>query len=193
MIVKAHTASGLEESTELDLAGINHIHVEFTPTGDGTDINLITLMTSDPAFVPEEIVFEDECVPDNPFYIRWINRHGGYDYEMMENRYFTESETSSIENIYPYIRNSEPYNRTTETISLEYDQVVTVGKTGLDKPGFYKMQAILTSPKIDVYNPALEMWIGIVLAGNHSLTYQSDLSIYDVEFDFELAKDYIQF
>ena len=44
-----------------------------------------------------------ECVPQSPFYVRWLNRFGGLDYWMFELRQEFKRKQSSYEDFEPYI------------------------------------------------------------------------------------------
>lgn len=131
----------------------------------------------------------DGCVPDAPFYVRWINTAGGWDSWMFERRTETD-EVEDVNNIQLYI--ADPTD-TQQTVSLNSAQTVTVGEGLLSKDDYRALAALPRSPRIQWYNEELQTWQTIVIAEGFSATWNNRNGFGNVEFTFALPRLLTQF
>ncbi len=131
----------------------------------------------------------DGCVPDAPFYIRWINTMGGWDSWMFERR----EETDDVEDVSSIQLHAANPTDTQTTVSLSASRTVTVGEGLLSKDEYRALAALPRSPRIQWYNEELQAWQTIVVAEGFSATWNSRNGFGDVEFTFALPRILTQF
>ena len=129
------------------------------------------------------------CVPDAPFYIRWINTMGGWDSWMFERR----EETDDVEDVSSIQLHAANPTDTQTTVSLSASRTVTVGEGLLSKDEYRALAALPRSPRIKWYNEELQAWQTIVVAEGFSATWNSRNGFGDVEFTFALPRILTQF
>lgn len=141
-----------------------------------------------------EVVFEPACTPANPFYIRWINRDGGFEYQMFDqHKAFTDAAGGFVE-FSPSFDSTTAASRTREVLDMtECKATAAVGLEGLDRATFDRLRGIIYSPRIDHYNEKLERWEGVTLDGNTSVAWDTHGSLGSVEFTFRLKEVQLQF
>lgn len=154
------------------------------------NINKIDVWTlgEDSEFITSYPVAEG-CVPDAPFYVRWINTSGGWDSWMFERREETD-DVEDVNNIQLYI--ADPTD-TQQTVSLNAARTVTVGEGLLSKDDYRTLAALPRSPRIQWYNEELQRWQTIVIAEGFSASWNSRNGFGSVEFTFALPRILTQF
>lgn len=76
------------------------------------------------------------CTPNNPFYVRWINQMGGYDYWMFGKRQVFTHKTENKKTFRPYISNILKAQTTTELYKFDVTEQVVVGAEQLKNEYF---------------------------------------------------------
>lgn len=145
---------------------------------------------------PAVCEFVETCTPENPIYLRWINRLGGWDYQMLSADEFTK-ETSNVTTFRPYLRNTINHERggtlrTQIPISLEPGESVTAGCKWDGLTEYRKLANIIYSPEIHYWNVRLQKWLGVWL-DRHSITKQAGNKFGEFEIDITLPDPFIQF
>ena len=130
------------------------------------------------------------CLPDNPFYIRWVNDDGGYDYEMFSRNTQYEDDLTDLETI--QIAARDPYN-TQEAINATLFINATVGKDGLTTTEYMSIKKLMRSPLIQYYNTEQNKWHTIVLADSTSTERSTRSELHSIEFTFQLPRIKLQF
>lgn len=131
--------------------------------GRGKDFDHLTIFRTAGTSVAEYDI-ETGCVPDRPFFVRWINTRGGWDYHMFERRE-ERSEVGDISNIQ---RVAVDPNDTQATVSVSAVRTVTVGEGLLDRDAYPILAALARSPRIEWYDEELGAWQAVVLAEDFS-------------------------
>lgn len=123
------------------------------------------------------------CIPDNPFYIRWINEKGGYDFWMFKSYPSDEQEIEDIINTLPYP--SDQY-RIWHRASAIGRKRITVGDGLLTREEFECLKFIPRSPLVEWYDESVGKWQTVVFEDSISVTWNSRSGLGDIEYTFTL-------
>lgn len=132
------------------------------------------------------------CTPNNPFYVRWINQMGGYDYWMFGKRQVFTHKTENKKTFRPYISNILKAQTTTELYKFDVTEQVVVGAEQLKNEYFKPLSKIILSPQIEWYNENTERWIHVYIA-DYDFDYNTAKSSQDIEITFSLPDKQLQF
>lgn len=137
------------------------------------------------------IIFVDTEVPCNPFYIRWINRKGGWDTYMFEqHKKYTQEVDRGDQYVLANAR--DPY--TTETrgeLAPEFKNIVQAGAEQLDENDFNLLKGIALSPLVQVYDYQIATWQR-VLVNDTDLTWDTKAPRNTVSYEFQLIDEQTQ-
>lgn len=137
------------------------------------------------------IMFIDTEVPCNPFYIRWINRKGGWDTYMFEQH---KKYTQEIDRGDRYVLANarDPYTSETRgELAPEVKNIVQVGAEQLDENDFNLLEGIALSPLVQVYNYQIQAWQR-VLVDDSDLTWDTKSPRNTVSYEFQLIDEQTQ-
>ena len=137
------------------------------------------------------IIFVDTEVPCNPFYIRWINRKGGWDTYMFEQH---KKYTQEIDRGDRYVLANArgPYaSETRGELALEVKNIVQAGAEQLDENDFNLLEGIALSPLVQVYNYQIKAWQR-VLVDDSDLTWDTKSPRNTVSYEFQLIDEQTQ-
>lgn len=137
------------------------------------------------------IRFVDTEVPCNPFYIRWINRKGGWDTYMFEQH---KKYTQEIDRGDQYVLANarDPYTSETRgELAPEFKNIVQAGAEQLDENDFNLLKGIALSPLVQVYNYQIEAWQR-VLVDDTDLTWDTKAPRNTVSYEFRLIDEQTQ-
>lgn len=154
-----------------------------------SDVTHLTIRFGSAGNILGEYSISEGCVPDAPFYVRWINASGGWNSWMFERRTETD-EVEDANNIQLYI--ADPTD-TQQTVSLNAARTVTVGEGLLSKDDYRILAALPRSPRIQWYNEELNTWQTIVIAESFSATWNTRNGFGNVEFTFAMPRLLTQF
>lgn len=105
---------------------------------------------------------EKRCIPTNPFYIRWINQLGGWDYWMFSFRQTIESKVKGIKTFEPTVFDIENATKLSEEYYKEAEQSITVGAEGLNSNEFDSISKLIYSPRIEFYQKETGRWFKLI-------------------------------
>lgn len=125
------------------------------------------------------------CVPRSPFYIRWINRYGGFDHWMFCKRQTFEREIKKLETFNPYIADFATASGTTVAINKTIESMVTIGAEGLAAGEWKVLSFIADSPFVQWYNEERQVWTDIIVE-KCKLEMQTDNALHSLEFEIQL-------
>lgn len=137
------------------------------------------------------IIFVDTEVPCNPFYVRWINRKGGWDTYMFEQH---KKYTQEIDRGDRYVLANARGPYTSETrgeLAPEFKNIVQAGAEQLDENDFNLLKGIALSPLVQVYNYQIEAWQR-VLVDDTDLTWDTKAPRNTVSYEFQLIDEQTQ-
>lgn len=137
------------------------------------------------------IRFVDTEVPCNPFYIRWINKKGGWDTYMFEQH---KKYTQEVDRGDPYVLANfrDPYaSQTRGELAPEFKNIVQAGAEQLDENDFNLLKGIALSPLVQVYNYQIGEWQR-VLVDDTDLTWDTKAPRNTVSYEFQLIDEQTQ-
>lgn len=126
-----------------------------------TDNNVIVVYNPEDGYLMQRIAVNNVCTPKNPFYVRWANDLGGFDYQMFTTR---QTLTTSAENETSYLQYYEDSALTTRakiTTGLEVSESVTFGVSNLTNKEYSIVKDLLVSPQIEYYDTTLSKWLAL--------------------------------
>lgn len=137
------------------------------------------------------IIFVDTEVPCNPFYIRWINRKGGWDTYMFEqHKKYTQEVDRGDQYVLANAR--DPYTSETRgELAPEFKNIVQAGADQLDENDFNLLKGIALSPLVQVYNYQVGAWQR-VLVDDTDLTWDTKAPRNTVSYEFQLIDEQTQ-
>lgn len=142
--------------------------------------------------LPDALLVECRCVPQSPFYVRWLNRFGGIDYWMFEKRQTLQRKHDSYTDFQPYISNYSEATGTNYPCSKEVSEYVTVGAELLSENEWYEISRMLYSPVIQWYDERREVWVDI-MADKGDLSMLTDNPAHSLEITFVMPQPQLQF
>lgn len=137
------------------------------------------------------IMFVDTEVPCNPFYVRWINRKGGWDTYMFEQHKKYTQEVDRGDQ-YMLANSRDPYaSETMGELAPRFKNIVRAGAEQLDEDDFDLLKGIALSPLAQVYNYYLGAWQR-VLVDDTDLTWDTKAPRNTVSYEFQLIDEQTQ-
>lgn len=137
------------------------------------------------------IRYVDTEVPCNPFYIRWINRKGGWDTYMFEQHKKYTQEVDRGDQ-YELANSRDPYaSQTRGELAPEFKNIVQAGAEQLDENDFNLLKGIALSPLVQVYNYQVGAWQR-VLVDDTDLTWDTKAPRNTVSYEFQLIDEQTQ-
>ena len=183
--IEINTKDGNKETVDLNINALQHITVEQTISDEITDIdNIVVRAVLSLTITPIKIEFVPTCIPEHPFYVRWINMRGGYDYKMFEARHQrTLSISGNVEHQF-FIEDTTAARRTHERLFFEANDSIAVGADLLSHDEFVNLSKIILSPKIEWFDHELTVWKEITIDGNAKAVWdsQSVKGVFEVKF-----------
>lgn len=137
------------------------------------------------------IMFVDTEVPCNPFYVRWINRKGGWDTYMFEQHKKYTQEVDRGDQ-YMLANSRDPYaSETMGELAPRFKNIVRAGAEQLDEDDFDLLKGIALSPLAQVFNYHLGVWQRI-LVDDTDLTWDTKAPRNTVSYEFQLIDEQTQ-
>lgn len=137
------------------------------------------------------IRYVDTEVPCNPFYVRWINRKGGWDTYMFEQHKKYTQEVDRGDQ-YMLANSRDPYaSETMGELAPRFKNIVRAGAEQLDEDDFDLLKGIALSPLAQVYNYRLGVWQR-VLVDDTDLTWDTKSPRNTVSYEFQLIDEQTQ-
>jgi hypothetical protein len=169
----------------------------FLLTNSGTIIQAnnsqnITVKGVDILEVQAEEDVLSSCTPGNPFYVRWINRMGGFDYRMF---YENQSYALNVKNQATFIPVADDIlnaGYTAREVSKEAERTVTVGAGNLTDIEYKELLTISTSPRVEVWDTESRKWYQVYVASG-KFEYSSRDIRKEIAVELTLPSPQIQF
>lgn len=158
---------------------------------DGADYVKLSIFGRAFADKAWNIIFVDTEVPCNPFYIRWINRKGGWETYMFEQHKKYTQEVDRGDR-YVLANARDPYaSETRGELAPEVKNMVRAGAEQLDENDFNLLKGIALSPLVQVYNYQIGAWQR-VLVDDTDLTWDTKAPRNTVSYEFQLIDEQTQ-
>lgn len=175
-------------STRLNIPLVREFETEVS-----TDVNYVKLRLSEGPYSSQawNIIFIDTERPCNPFYIRWINRKGGWDTYMFEQHKKYAQEVDRGDQ-YVLVNSRGPYaSQTRGELAPEFKNIVQAGAEQLDENDFNLLKGIALSPLVQRYNLSVKAWQR-VLVNDTDLTWDTKTPRNTVSYEFQLIDEQTQ-
>lgn len=175
-------------STRLNIPLVREFETEVS-----TDVNYVKLRLSGGSYSSQawNIIFIDTERPCNPFYIRWINRKGGWDTYMFE-QYKKYTQEVDRGDQYVLANSRDPYaSQTRGELAPEFKNIVQAGAEQLDENDFNLLKGIALSPLVQSYNLSIKAWQR-VLVNDTDLTWDTKTPRNTVSYEFQLIDEQTQ-
>lgn len=158
---------------------------------DKADYVKLRLPVSEYSSQAWNIIFIDTEIPCNPFYIRWINRKGGWDTYMFEQH---KKYTQEVDRGDQYVLANSRDPRASQTrgeLAPELKNIVQAGAEQLDENDFNLLKGIALSPLVQRYNYPAKAWQR-VLVDDTDLTWDTKTPRNTVSYEFQLIDEQTQ-
>lgn len=194
VVVKGSTGNQSDISAILNIPSRLNIPLVYEFEDENVDgADYVKLRPSEGAFPDQawNIIFVDTEVPCNPFYIRWINRKGGWDTYMFEQH---KKYTQEVDRGDQYVlaNSRDPYAPETRgELAPEFKNIVQAGAEQLDENDFNLLKGIALSPLVQVYNYQIGAWQR-VLVDDTDLTWDTKAPRNTVSYEFQLIGEQTQ-
>lgn len=189
----AKTFEGTTSDVSLSQEELQHVHAEFMPMFEVSDIEKVTFSGPMALIDDIDVIFERTCTPDSPFYVRWINRLGGWEYHMFALHKIWSDTASPSFSFQPVGGEKITATRTREIGAIEYTETVEVGETQLDIDMFRFLKSIITSPNVQHWNEARQAWEGVTLTDKTTASWNTKNSLGQLTLKFTLIDQRTQF
>lgn len=185
---------GIEEEDQFDISRRLNIPLVYEFDDKNSDgAEYVKLRLSGGLFPRQawNIIFVDTEEPCNPFYIRWINRKGGWDTYMFEqHKKYTQEVDRGDQYVLANAR--DPYTSETRgELAPEFKNIVQAGAEQLDENDFNLLKGIALSPLVQVYNYQVSAWQR-VLVNDTDLTWNTKTPRNTVSYEFQLIDEQTQ-
>lgn len=188
MLTGATTEIQYDISTRLNIPLVAEFDDENSDGADYVKLRPSGGVSPDQAW---NIIFVDTEVPCNPFYIRWINRKGGWDTYMFEQHKKCTQEVDRGDQ-YMLANSRDPYTPETRgELAPELKNIVQAGAEQLDENDFNLLKGIALSPLVQVYNYQIGAWQR-VLVDDTDLTWDTKAPRNTVSYEFQLIDEQTQ-
>lgn len=123
----------------------------------------ITTMDSSMIFLVKKmgIRVASQPVPSQPFYVRWINQHGGVDYYMFSSQQRMQATVKSSNAHTAYAPDTKNARTNSKVYSITTENKVTVGAENVAGDMFNALCRLPFSPMIEWYHEELCKWIAL--------------------------------
>lgn len=186
--------TGISDENQFDISSRPNIPLVYEfEHEESAGADYVKLRPSGGGFPNEawNIWFVDTEVPCNPFYIRWINRKGGWETYMFEQH---KKYTQEVDRGDQYVLANARDPHTSETrgeLAPEVKNIVQAGAEQLDENDFNLLKGIALSPLVQVYNYQIRVWQR-VLVDDTDLTWDTKAPRNTVSYEFQLIDEQTQ-
>lgn len=162
---------GFDEDNDYD-----HLQDEYGNDVENEDGDKILLL---PSF---DIPVNVKCIPQKPFYVRWINALGGIDYFMFFKHRMLKPQVKSSSVFRPYVGDNAAVrtNRIPYAVSTEHE--LTCGAAGLTRTEFKALEWLPFSPYIEYWDADKQRWFRLSVS-----KYSGSLDEWEETKSFEIT------
>lgn len=132
------------------------------------------------------------CIPESPFYVRWINQFGGVDYFMFSRRQEYEQTVKQVSSYEVVVDNILSARANSRAYALTVENRVTVGADGVPADIYKALRLLPFSPVIEWWNEELSKWIALSPSKFTGKMRTSD-STHSIEATFDLPRLNLQY
>lgn len=190
-----HITFDVIAQTVVDLA--NYPNDYYLRDNDGViikdaDANPITLDDIPSTYKATSMQVDTRKAPAHPFYVRWINRLGGYDYWMFGCRQYITRSLSSQNTYASYFEDVQQSAGDTQVYGKEGKEQAEVSSGLLNPNQFEQVSRLIYSPRIEWYNEAASKWLTLLVDKSDN-TMGTHQTMRECLFTFTLPTPQLQF
>jgi hypothetical protein len=137
--------------------------------------------------LPDTLQVECACVPANPFYVRWLNRYGGYDCQMFQKRQLFEHSQENVTAYEPFTADFQTATGTHRLISKAVEKSVVIGIEQLSSADWDILSYVVNSSRVQYYNTFQQRWLDVII-DKTKCAKQTDESAHAIELTLMLPK-----
>ncbi len=131
----------------------------------------------------------DTCVPENPYYIRWINDIGGWEYNMFSyNRQHSFSLADRVN-----IQRPQGSATSQSMVSATPTQSITIVEEGLSYAEFVRLSGIVVAPIVEHYNEDTGEWESLLVGEDTSVVYEPSTTQQSITIELIEPRPLLQF
>lgn len=131
-------------------------------------------------------------INENPFFVRWLNQRGAFDYWCFQKRQTDERQGSEMKTIRSYIENPETATGTHTKIDMSAARKMIAGATNLTYNQWDVISWLQYSPLVEYYDIATATWIKVIVEPT-KLDYLTDKPAGKLEFSFVFPELILQY
>ena len=135
----------------------------------------------------DTLQIECACIPTNPFYIRWLNRYAGFDYQMFQKRQLFEHSQSDVITHEPFITDYETATGTQKLVSKSVEQTVIIGAEHLTIAEWDIILYVINSALVQYFNVEQQRWLDVII-DKPKAQRQTDDGLHTIELTLILPK-----
>ena len=132
-------------------------------------------------------------MPCSPFYVRWVNQQGGWDYWMFGHRQFINRSISNQITFNPYVQNQQLVKGFETVVGMEGTEKIKVGSESMTENDYECVSKLIYSPTIEWFNEATRLWQSITIDGDGANENDTNATRKDIEITFKLPTPQLQF
>jgi len=151
----------------------------------------IEVWSTAPGFIQNIKTIETQ-IPSSPFYVKWINQQGGWDYWMFSHRQYLSRNIANQVVFNPYTEDQLTAKGFAELISIDGIEKVKVGAPSLNENDYDCVSKLIYSPSIMWFNEETGKWNTILIEPSDN-TKDTRSTFNDLEFTFSLPTPQLQF
>jgi len=131
-------------------------------------------------------------IKENPFFVKWQNAVGDWDYWCFSKRQTLTNQSSEIKTVRSYIYNTYISRKSHTKIDQSAATKVIAGSTNLNRNEWDTISWIANSPTVEYYDITNAVWYEILVEGA-SNSYMNDKPAGKLEFSFVMPEIQLQF
>lgn len=156
------------------------------------------------AFLPIEVISLPDGFVQNakevtdgnyssPFYIKWINQQGGWDYWMFSHRQYITRAVANPQTFKPYVQDQQTAKSYLELVKQDGIEKIKVGASSMSENEFECVSKLIYSPMIQWFNEDTGLWSTIQVDGDGSNENDTRSTLKGIELTFLLPTPQLQF
>jgi hypothetical protein len=151
----------------------------------------IEVWSTAPGFVQNMKTIETQ-IPSSPFYVKWINQQGGWDYWMFSHRQYLSRNSANQVTFNPYIEDQLTAKGFTQLVLVDGIEKVKVGAASLNDNDYDCVSKLIYSPSTQWFNESTGKWNTVLIEPSEN-TKDTRSTFNDLEFTFLLPTPQLQF
>lgn len=135
----------------------------------------------------------DTCVPDNPFYICWLNKLGGWDFWLFGVNQVYGQNVGDVVSYIPNYTDISSADATTKTLRKSSTPSVVLFESFATTDEIKALEAIQESPSVYWYkDPSRNIWQQIRPKPGSRTSYETEDSLHEFSMTFDLQDRFLQ-